>query len=142
MFILIAREDQVPLGPWARSWMWKNTSVPEMKNFLGLYFLTGILQKPSLSMFWCTRQSVETPSFARTMSRNRFELMKRYFHFSDNATSDKADPLYKVRPVHDYVVKRFQDVYTPGKNISIDEAMMLWKGRLAFKVYAPNKPIK
>ena len=95
-----------------------------------------------MAMHWSTRESVATPHFATTMSRNRFELLKRYFHFNDNMTADKKDPLYKVRPVHDYIVKRFQEVYTPGKNISIDEAMMLWKGRLAFKVYAPLKPTK
>lgn len=34
---------------------------------------------------------------------------------------------------------RFKSAYIPDKNISIDEELMLWKGRLAFKQYIPNK---
>ena len=69
-------------------------------------------------------------------------LLKRFLHFSDNEASDRTDALYKVRPVLDYILNRFKIMYTPQKNISIDEGMMLWKGRLGFKVYCPNKPIK
>jgi hypothetical protein len=33
-------------------------------------------------------------------------------------------------------------VYIPEREISIDEGMMAWKGRLVFKVYMPDKPDK
>ena len=33
----------------------------------------------------------------------------------------------------------FKNVYTPDKHIAIDEELLLWKGRLGFKQYIPNK---
>ena len=37
------------------------------------------------------------------------------------------------------LVKRFKEVYIPSHEISIDEELMLGKGRLRFKQYIPNK---
>ena len=34
---------------------------------------------------------------------------------------------------------KFKTVYTPDKNIAINEELLLWKGRLGFKRYIPNK---
>ena len=33
-------------------------------------------------------------------------------------------------------------MYQPAENISIDEGMLLWRGRLRFRVYCPLKPTK
>ena len=33
----------------------------------------------------------------------------------------------------------FKNEYTPDKHIAIDEELLLWKGRLGFKQYIPNK---
>ena len=34
---------------------------------------------------------------------------------------------------------KFRSVYNPDKHIAIDEELLLWKGRLGFKQYIPNK---
>ena len=47
-----------------------------------------------------------------------------------------------MRPFLSMVQRTFRDVYTPGRDISVDEATCPWKGRLHFKVYNPNKPAK
>ena len=52
------------------------------------------------------------------MSRNRFILLKRFLHFTDNET-DTSDSLYKVRPVLNYILTRFQMMYTPQREIVV-----------------------
>jgi len=52
------------------------------------------------------------------------------------------DPLYKVRPVLDMCQQTFLDQYIPGREMSIDEAMVKYKGRVFFRQYMPKKPIK
>ncbi|XP_069193684.1 piggyBac transposable element-derived protein 4-like [Procambarus clarkii] len=38
--------------------------------------------------------------------------------------------------------EKFESVYIPKKELSLDEGTMAWRGRLSFKVYNPNKPDK
>lgn len=128
----------------ARIHAWKPVTVSEMKVFLGLFFLTGIIHKPELDMYWSTDEMLATPYFSKVMSRNRFEIIWRFLHFNDNTArpANDTDRLYKVRPVLDHLVTKFREMYQPNTNICIDEGMLLWRGRLAFRVYNPQKPIK
>ncbi|KAM3837991.1 piggyBac transposable element-derived protein 4-like [Diretmus argenteus] len=86
--------------------------------------------------------ALETPYFRKTMSRNRYQLIWRFLHFSDNREFDGSDRLHKVRLVLDLLLTKFREMYQPSQNISVDEGMLLWRGRLCFRVYSPAKPIK
>uniref|UniRef100_A0A8C6NXJ7 PiggyBac transposable element-derived protein domain-containing protein n=1 Tax=Nothobranchius furzeri TaxID=105023 RepID=A0A8C6NXJ7_NOTFU len=121
---------------------WKPVSVSELKTFFGLTFLTGYVKKPSTEMYWSVDEVDATPYFSKTMSRNRFQIIWKFLHYNDNANLDVNDKMYKVRPVLDYIVEKFKQMYQPDKNICIDEGMMLWRGRLSFRVYNPQKPVK
>ncbi|XP_071943879.1 piggyBac transposable element-derived protein 4-like [Antedon mediterranea] len=128
----------------SRSKAWKPVTVQDIRKFLGLMFLTGIITKPELQQYWSTDELILTPMFSKVMSRNRFEIILSYFHFNDNSQrpADCTDRLYKVRPILDHMLTKFRELYTPGQNISIDEGMLSWRGRLGFKVYNKEKPIK
>ena len=114
---------------------WRPTDVPELKNFFGLLFLTGLVWKPALEMYWSTEDCISTPYFSRTMPRNRFQIICRFLHFSDNREiiDPAKDPIYKIRPFLNTLLNRFREAYQPTENISIDEGMMLWRGRLSFR---------
>ena len=77
------------------------------------------------------------------MTRNRFMKIKQYLHFSDNEMSplleDKNYKLSKILPVDKHLQKKFQNYYTPERDVSIDESMMKFKGRLGWKQYCPLK---
>jgi hypothetical protein len=77
------------------------------------------------------------------MSRDRFELLLLFFHFSNNQDEHAdQDRLFKPRPLLDLLRARFKSIYVPGCLISIDETMLPWKGRLLFKRYIPGKAHK
>jgi len=38
--------------------------------------------------------------------------------------------------------RKFAEAYTPGKNITVDEGLVKFNGRLSFKQYIPMKPDK
>ena len=119
-------------------------NIPEMRKFLGLSILTGIIKKPSMYMYWSTDDMVRTPFFSKIMSRNRFGEISRYLYFNDQMqlAPDNEDRLYKLRPVIDYLTEKFKSLYQPHEQISIDEGTLKFKGRLRFRVYNPAKPIK
>ena len=106
----------------------------------------GIIKKTEIELYWSTYEPIATPYFGRVMSRNRFTLIWRFLQFRHPdlpaTAAVKEDSLYKVRPVLDYLLDRFQSLFTPGQNIGIDEGMMKWRGRLHFRVYQKDKPVK
>ena len=118
-------------------------TVEEMRKFLALHLLTGIIRKPEISQHWSTDPLLVTPIFNNIMSRNRYQSILEFLHFNDNAFYHAADPdrdrIFKVRPLTEHLVKRFKEAYIPNREILIDEELMLWKGRLEFKQYIPNK---
>ena len=105
--------------------------------------MPGIVKKPEISQYWSTNAIIKSPYFNEVMSRNRFQAILEFLHFNDNSQYDVNDPhrdkLFKIRPVVEDLVQKFKTVYTPERNVAIDEELLLWKGRLGFKQYIPNK---
>ena len=105
------------------------------KKFLGLIFVTGIVRKPKLELYWSMRGIFQTPIFPQTMSRNRFQLIQRCLHFNDNnAAETNEDLMYKIRTILDIVVNNVKTNYVPDREISLDEVMRGWRDRLRFRV--------
>ena len=75
------------------------------------------------------------------MSRNRFQLLLRFWHFSDNESIEKGR-LSKVKLLLDHLNDTMREIYVPDKDLSLDESMMLWIGRLIFRQYIKNKKHK
>lgn len=53
--------------------------------------------------------------------------------------AEKQDKLRKIRPLIQLVNERLSSVYTPEKDLSIDESLVKFKGRLGIKQYIPAK---
>jgi hypothetical protein len=86
---------------------------------------------------WQSEQRVGT----RRVPSRRFRILNRYSHISDLRQENPTDKLAKIRPLISKLEKAVQDVYVPGKNISI-EGLVKFNGRLSFKQYMPKKPNK
>jgi len=130
----------LPVTKHALSEEWKPVTVIEMKKILGLIFVTVIVRKPKLKLYRSMRGIFQTPIFPQTMSRNRFQLIQRCLHFNDNnAARTNEDRLYKIRTILDTVVNNFRTNYVPYTEISLDEDMLGWRGRLRFCVYNSSK---
>ncbi|KAJ1092961.1 hypothetical protein NDU88_006071 [Pleurodeles waltl] len=79
------RDNAARLRPHSRASRWIPTNLEELKMFLGLTFLMGLIRKPSLSSYWSTSPLMATAIFPAIMIRNRYELLLRMLHFVDNA---------------------------------------------------------
>ena len=81
------------------------------------------------------------------MKRNRFDKISQYLHVADNTTNPPRgqpghDKLAHVRPILDDVREKCRTLYRPHQNVSIDEAMVAFRGRLSWRQYVPSKPTK
>ncbi|KAL8582146.1 hypothetical protein ACOMHN_004065 [Nucella lapillus] len=125
---------------------WTDITTQELKVFLGLLFLMGIVDKPDIKSYWSTNPYLKTPIFGKSMSRNRFEAILMAFHLNDNTQNlPRDDPgykLFKIQPLLSKLQDRFAAVYHPRQNLSIDESMMPWRGRVGFRQFIPSKPVR
>ncbi|GFT08632.1 piggyBac transposable element-derived protein 4 [Trichonephila clavipes] len=123
------------------------TQIVMLNKLLGAAFLAGIPEasskKPTNEQYWSKRHSISTPFFSKVMSYRRFNLIYRFLHFSDNETfvteTHECPKLSKIWPVLKYLTIRFKEVVTPDRDVTIDESLMLFKGRLGWKQYMPLK---
>ena len=124
-----------------------STDAAEIRAYMGFTILMGINHLPEIRDYWSTNDYLHYSPIADRISRDRFEQITRYLHFTDNTSLPKRGEegysrLQKVDPVIHHLKQKFQSVYYPHCEVSIDEAMIPFKGRSSMKQYLPLKPVK
>lgn len=121
---------------------WKETTKDEILVFVGLLLHMGTVRINRIQDYWKTDTLFGLSVFSYNMSRNRFLLLLRALHFAkipEQSTEPPKDRLHKIRSMVNLFNTRLTEIYYPGREISLDESMILWRGRLIFKQYIPNK---
>ena len=131
----------------SRGSKWTDVDMSEMKAFVGIILLMGYARLPSYDLYWSNSFLVQIPRFRKTMSRDRFLAILTFFHLSDNSIAlpydhPNHDQLYKIRNFVDLLIPLWQGAYYPGKELSVDETLIAFKGHTAFMQYKPKKPRK
>ena len=73
------------------------------------------------------------------MSRARFLCIMKFLRFCPPNEVNKRRPKTRIEPFLDLLRERSQSFMTPLQNIAIDEALILWKGRLGFRQFIKTK---
>lgn len=99
---------------------------------------------PRSYMYWANDTRYD--KVADIMSRDRWKQIKSFLHFNDNTNiPSKDDPardkLFKIRPLIDHVVPKFQGL-PMNQKLCVDEQMVPFKGQSCLKQYLPKKPHK
>ena len=105
----------------------------------------GIHYTPEVDSYWSLDPRLRVPAVADIMGKNRYKKINQYLHLNDNENfvakgQPGYDPLFKIRPLMDIIEENIQKNYYPGRELSIDEAMISFNGRLFFKQYIKSKP--
>ncbi|ROT79230.1 piggyBac transposase Uribo2 [Penaeus vannamei] len=119
---------------------WEDTTVKEVRTYLGLRFLMGLQSKRQMRVFWSRDPLMSSAIFPQTMSRDRFDQLTAALHFTDSQAERQADDrLWKLRPVVDVLDRQFREVFVPNKVVSIDESLWAFKERHQALQFVPNK---
>ena len=115
-----------------------------MKAWLAILFLSGYVSVQRWRMYWEVGSESTNQLVTNSMSRNRFEKIKKYAHYADNTKLDKADKFAKLRPFFNKLNIAYLSLIQQHlqKDLSIAEAMATYYGRHSAKQYIQNKPIK
>ena len=125
---------QRPLRRRSRFKDWKPINSEGMRQFIGVLLHMACVKMPSLEHYWSNNSLYRFPLISRIISRNKFQLILRFWHFINNEDLGSGH-LCKIIGLLDHLNNAMDNIYCPNKNISIDESMILWKGRLVFSQY-------
>ncbi len=60
--------------------VWNDTTVEELKAFVGILILMGIVRLPLLELYWSTNfPLISTPGISNIMPKTKFEQLFRFF---------------------------------------------------------------
>ena len=126
---------------------WEQVTVDELKAYLGFMILMGVVRLPSIADYWRTDDIFHYAPIASRISKNRFFDIQRYLHFTANSTlpppsSPQYDKLGKIKPIIKILCEQFSTTYHLHREVSVDEAMIPFKGRSTMKQYMPKKPVR
>lgn len=125
---------------------WVDSTVPEMKAFIGLIMNMALNPKPTIQDYFSTNFLDYQPYFKSIFSRERFMQLFWALHLGPpQSTGPVLGTLTrsgKVRKFLQYLETKFQEHFCPSDKLSIDESTIGFKGRVTFKVYNKDKPTK
>ncbi|GFN80354.1 PiggyBac transposable element-derived protein 4 [Plakobranchus ocellatus] len=112
----------------------------ELRGFIGLNIVMGYHTLPSYKLYWPNQPDLAFPLMPSTMLKTRFEQFLSNIHINNDMTPHSAaDKMWKMRPLRNSLNENFSRLYNVTREQSIDESMILFKGRSCLKQYC--KPI-
>ena len=137
------------------------TSANEMRKFIGLSFLMGILKKPYIKHYWSTKPMLSTPYFHNACPETgnisiccvcaqcivccivmlycnvfffRYCILLKFLRFSNPYEVDSTKRSTRMNGIDDLMMEICSQ-FCPGQELSLDESLLLYKGRLNFKQF-------
>ena len=129
----------------AHSFIRRKFTAQEITRFIVLVITMEIVNLPSLQHYWSTAWPFVSNNANKIMSRDRFLLILKFLHLADNSKASPRgtssyDKLYKLREFLNIIIIKFKTMFSMNRELSIDESIIGYKGRLSFLQYMPKKP--
>lgn len=122
---------------------WVDVSRDELYTFFGIVLIMGVHRLPRIDCYWSTHRLLGIAEVKERMTMSRFWELWVNLHVVDNSKFTGSEGISrKIRPVLDVLGRTFPANYSPAQELSIDEAMVKYKGHCKGKVRMPKKPIK
>lgn len=120
---------------------WPPTSIYELYAYIGVHLYMGIDSLPGTDMYW--KQPYAHSFVTSLFTRDRFKQITRYFSLTPpSSPASDRDPISPIQPLLTALNHSFSYHYSPSQNLTLDEAMVAFKGRVPIKQYVPMKPHK
>ena len=130
------------LKPHSYARKWKRTNAVEIKAFFAIIINMGLIRKPTLYSYWTTvkvSSSQLTPWFGRVMSRNRFEILLRFFSLVrpnlPRPNQPGYDPCAHFQPIIEQFNIQSRRHFVPQQNLCVDESLVGTKNKTRLLLY-------
>lgn len=123
----------------------QHTTTIEVKALLGILIMTAVRKDNHVSTREMWKLHFGSPIYKAAMSEERFCFLIRCLRFDNLETREErraSDKFAPIRTLWDMFVEKCKDNYQPGRNITVDEQLLAFRGRCGFRQYIANKPAK
>ncbi|XP_028432779.1 piggyBac transposable element-derived protein 4-like [Perca flavescens] len=124
---------------------WTEMDSTNLRAYMGLLILAGVYRSrgESTRCLWDNRSG--RAIFRATMSLSRFHEISRALRFDDKLqrpACHREDKLAPIRSLWEMWMHRLPLLFNPGKDDTVDEQLVPFKGSCSFRQYMPKKPAK
>ncbi|XP_033229277.1 uncharacterized protein LOC117180849 [Belonocnema kinseyi] len=117
----------------------------EFKALIGLLYFSGLQKASSTSLEDLWSHKFGSILYRSAMSLKRFKFLLRMIRFDDKSTRAarrETDKLAPIREIWEEFISNCTRYYSPSSYCTIDEQLLSFSGRCAFKVHNRAKPDK
>lgn len=122
--------------------VWTPTSNAELKAWLGICIIMGIVKTNRFRSYWSSNPLLRNEAIARTMTLSRYEKLTEHFHVSSRVNENRMDKLCKIRWLFDHLNDKFPEIKSPSKHQALDESTIRYHGRSQLKQWNSSKPMR
>lgn len=120
----------------SRKMVYREVTSEEMMKFLGLSLLQGHIKCPKQrNIFSLSNPLYYHPIFSYILSGRRYEQILRCIYVSELEAKGEN----KIVKFIDMMTLNFRKIYNATKELSLDESLLLFRGRLHFRQYIKSK---
>ena len=115
--------------------LWHDIDPQKLYIFFALNFLMGLTKLPKIESYWHHDPLTGGPSIfcSKVMSRNKWKNIMKCLRFTHQDTVVLGQPGTRIEPFLNKLRVKCRSCIHPGLHIAIDEALILYKGRLHFR---------
>ncbi|XP_034743420.1 piggyBac transposable element-derived protein 4-like [Etheostoma cragini] len=130
---------------YGKSGEWKAMDAMDLRAYLWLLILTGVYRSCNEALESLWHEESGRAIFRATMPVKRFHLYSRLLRFDNRESRAErlaSDKLAAIQDVWDAWTRRLPRLYDPGPDVTVDEQLVPFRGRCAFRQYMPCKPAR
>lgn len=116
-------------------------TVAELRVYIAISVISGYSVQSRFESYWSRDPDLRNELIYQSMRKNRFKEIKQFLHFEDMNKPNTNDKIWKLRPLTDYLKKKFLQHFHAEQSLSYDESMIEYYGRHSMKQYLKDKPI-
>jgi DNA polymerase III epsilon subunit-like protein len=122
---------------------WQDIDRRDLESFIAVLFVSAIQKRKDKPSNWFSENRLlESPTIKKIMSGRKFFTILRYLHccsMENQPVGEDYDPTYKIKEIQNYLEDRYNRLFIPGQQLSLDETLIRAFGRIKFKVRIVTK---
>lgn len=112
-------------------------------KYLFCFMYLSVFKVPEVDMLW-KRSELYKTIIPQILSKHRYRKLNQVFHISKynedhEHHSMKDSRIEKIKEFIDYLNKKWLELYPYTQNITVDESMAAYKGKVCFRQYIKDK---